>query len=147
MKKLIFFVLLASIFSACASRQQAQRTPVLYPNDAFESRSRAQVEADIRACDHKADAFVKKPSTGKQVQDVMLSALEGAVVGTAAGAVGGAIMGGSVGRATGAGAAIGGMVGAYGGIKELTNVSPQERGFIKACLEEKGYKVTGWEAE
>ena len=147
MKKSVCCLILVLLFSACAAREAAQRTPLLYPNDAFNSRSRAQVDADIRECDQKADHYVKKPTAGKQTQDVLLSAFEGAAVGTAAGALGGAIMGGSVGRATGAGAAIGGVIGAYGAVKELTNITPQERGFIKACLEEKGYKVTGWEQE
>ena len=147
MNRVISCFVLVSLLSACAARQEAERTPLLYPNDAFNSRSRAQVEADIHECDLRADQFVKKPTTGQQTRDVMLSAFESAVVGTAAGALGGTIMGGSVGKAAGAGAAIGGVVGAYGAIKEAGNISPQERGFIQACLEEKGYKVMGWQKQ
>lgn len=147
MKKVIPCLVIMVLVSACAARQQAQRTPLLYPNNAFQARSRAQVDADIRECDQKADYYVQKPSAGKQTQDVLLSAFESAVVGSAAGALGGTIMGKSVGKATGAGAAIGGVIGAYGAIKELSNVSPQERGFIQACLEEKGYKVMGWQQQ
>ena len=139
-------LLLLSMLTGCAS-QQVQRSPILYPNDAFTGRPRSQVDADIRECDFKADAVVPKKSTGTQVTDVVLAAAESAAVGSAAGAVGGVITQGSVGRATGAGAAIGGMLGAYGAIKELNKIDPKERNFIKACLEEKGYRVIGWESE
>ena len=145
-RKFISAAVLAALLIGCAAQQARQRTPILYPNETQRLKTQDEVNRDMRECDYKADHFVQKPSTGQQVQDIMLSALEGAVVGTAGGALTGAVMG-HAGRTTGAGAAVGGLVGAYGGIKELNKVDPKERGFIKACLEEKGYKVIGWESE
>ncbi len=146
-RKLICLAAASLIVIGCAAQQARQRTPVLYPNETQHSKTQSQIDADIRECDYKADRYVQKPTTGQQISDVMLTTLEDAAVGTAVGAVGGAIMGGKVGRATGAGAAAGGMIGAYGAIKELNKIDPKEREFIKACLEEKGYKVIGWESE
>lgn len=148
MNRKIFTGLLCLIlFAGCAAQQAKQRTPILYPNEQMSRKSGVQIDSDIADCDFKADHYVKKPTTGEQVRDVFLSALEDAAVGSAAGALGGTIMGSKVGRATGAGAAAGGLIGAYGAIKEVNKVDPKEREFIKACLEEKGYKIIGWEAD
>ena len=135
------------ILASCAAQQAKERMPILYPSEELDKKPHAQVERDIEECDYRADHYVKKPTTGQQVRDVFLSGLEDAAVGSAAGALGGTIMGSKVGRATGAGAAAGGLIGAYGAIKEMNKVDPKEREFIKACLEEKGYKVIGWEAD
>lgn len=145
-KTMIQAALVCLLVTGCAEQQAKQRTPVLYPNEQVTRKSAAEVDRDIQDCDFKADHYVKKPTTGEQVRDVLLGAAESAVVGTAAGALTGAITG-HAGRTTGAGAAVGGLVGAYGAIKEVNKVDPKERGYIKACLEEKGYKVIGWENE
>ena len=135
------------LLGGCASQMAKQKAPVLYPNEKMSQKTGAEIDRDIAECDFKADKYVQKPSTGEQVRDVFLSALEDAAVGSAAGALGGTIMGSKVGRATGAGAAAGGLIGAYGAVKELNKVDPKEREFIKACLEEKGYKIIGWQAD
>ena len=141
-----FVVACALFLTACSAQQQAQRTPLLYPNSTLERKTQAQVQMDIEECDAKARQYVKPLSTGTQVKRVGLAALESAVVGTAAGAVGGTIFG-KAGRGAGAGAAVGGMTGAYGAVKELMQVDPREREFIKSCLEEKGYKLMGWQSD
>ena len=146
-QKIIAGFMSLMLLAGCAAQQAKQRTPVLYPNDELHKKSAAQVERDIEDCDYKADHYVQKPTTGAQVRDVLLTALEDAAVGSAAGAIGGTIMGSNVGRSTGAGAAAGGLIGAYEAIKEVNKVDPKERELIKACLEVRGYKIIGWQAD
>ena len=60
------------------------------------------------------------------------------------GALAGAITKQNVGRATGAGAALGGVSGVARGRQEMREGSPEYRKFMEACLEDKGYRVMGW---
>lgn len=140
-------LLCAMMFAAagCATREEQMR-PVLYPADSLHQKSQVEVQRDIAECDAKAQRYFPPEPGSEKARRVALSALESAVVGTAAGAVGGSIVS-KAGRGAGAGAAIGGLTGAYGALKEESKVSPKEREFLKACLEEKGYKVIGWEGE
>ena len=144
MRKISLAVLLVVLLTGCST--QSQRAPLLYPNSTLERKSQAQVQRDIDECNAKADQYVKPLSTGTQLKRVGLATLESGAVGAAAGAVGGTIFG-KAGRGTAAGAAVGGMTGAYGSIKELMQVDPRTRAFIQACLEEKGYKIMGWESD
>ena len=53
------FLLSAVLFVGCAAQQEAQRTPLLYPNKTLERKSHAQVQRDIEECNARADQFIK----------------------------------------------------------------------------------------
>ena len=147
MRTCSIFLLSLALFTGCSASRKEQLSPELYPSQELARRNPADVQRDIDECGARAADYVKAESAGATIGKVVLSALEGAVVGTAGGALAGTIANGRAGTGAGAGAAVGGLTGAYGALKEIGKVSPREREFIKACLEERGYKVLGWESE
>lgn len=119
--------------------------PTLYPNDQLTRKGPYASQADIDECERRAQSYVGTRTGGDTAKDVALGAGEGAVVGASVGAIGGVVTKGKVGRTTAAGAAIGGLLGAYDAAKDSNKPDPKYVAFVNNCLEEKGYRVLGWE--
>lgn len=116
--------------------------PVLYPNDQFRRMGPEQADADVVGCMQQADYYAPRQS---QAANTAKNTLGGAAGGAALGAIGGAILGGDAGTGAAAGAAIGGAGGLMKSAVEAGQQDPNYRGWVEACLREKGYQVTGWQ--
>ena len=73
-----------------------------------------------------------------------VNTLGGAAAGAALGAIGGAIAG-NAGTGAAAGAAIGGTVGVGKTIYDAGKPTTAFKGYVDACLREKGYEVVDWQ--
>jgi hypothetical protein len=113
---------------------------VLYPNDYYQRVGVETAEMDIAGCMYRAEHGVPKDSA---VADTAVKTVGGAAAGAALGAVGGAILG-SAGKGAAAGAAMGGTAGLMKGAYDSTKPDETYRGFVEACLRDKGYEVVGW---
>lgn len=138
-------LLFISIALGCASSGSSGRgwrdqKPQLYPNDHYQRVGVEAAEMDVADCMYKADQGAPQESVAK---DAAINTVGGAAGGAALGAIGGAIAGNA-----GTGAAAGAAVGAAAGVgKTVYDTSkPQEsyKGWVEACLREKGYEVIGW---
>jgi len=113
---------------------------VLYPNDHYREVGVEAAEMDIATCKVMADRQVGNTSTAGTVAK---NTVGGAAIGAALGAVGGAILG-----SPGTGAAVGAAVGGTGGLAKGTMDSrkndPTYKGYVEACLRDKGYQPIGW---
>jgi hypothetical protein len=118
----------------------AASRPVLYPGAKLESVSQAQVERDIEECRRLAERYRAAGRERQVARDTAVSS----GVGAAAGAAGGAVYG-SAGRGAAAGAAGGAAAGLLSGIFRAGEPSQAYRNAVAACLEERGYRVIGWE--
>jgi len=126
-----------SLLAGCLAPQ-----PILYPNEALESRDEDQVDRDIDDCARLAKEYNAKPNRAGEIAG---QTAEDAAIGGAAGAAGGAVLGNP-----GAGAAAGAAAGATGGLvraifRTHRDPSPAYRAFVERCLAERGYDVIGWE--
>lgn len=124
---------LLALLSACAA------SPVMYPNDALQSRGAAAAEQAVADCLQAAE------------RDGAQGGQPGVVAQTAGGAVIGAVVGGAVGSVFGeagdgarAGAAQGGATGLMRGVFGRQRPSPLTRRYVERCLDEQGYEVIGW---
>ena len=120
----------------CAAPQ-----PVLYPNPHLEQVGVAQSKRDIAACESLAAEYVKNPGA---VEQAAKRGAAGAATGAVLGAIGGAI-GDGAGRGAAIGSAVGGVGGVLSALAKSDQPSPTEVNFVNHCLQERGYRVVGWQ--
>ena len=118
---------------------QGQR-PQLYPNARLQEVGFEQAQYDIQDCMARADYGATQDSVAAQGA---VNTLGGAAAGAALGAIGGAIAG-DAGTGAAGGAAIGGTAGVAKTVGDSRRPQENYRGFVDACLRERGYEVTGW---
>ena len=124
--------------TACASPR-----PVIYPNDHAESVSEEQIEADVKECKRLAvesGAHQYSVAAKKATKDMV----RGGAVGGATGAVGGALSGNAK-RGAVLGAATGATASFLNTLLGDSRPNPSYKYFIRKCLTERGYELTGWE--
>jgi anti-sigma factor RsiW len=139
MKKTLFIGIIAVGLSGCASH-----SPVLYPNDEFQSQGQAAAYSAVEECKQLAEQAGSQPGNGAWTQ-TLISSAQGAAAGAVTGAVGGAISG-NVGLGTLIGAATGATAGIVSAVfYSNNNINPVYVQFVNRCLQEKGYEVAGWE--
>lgn len=125
-----FSLALLCLLTACAS------SPQFYPNEKLNSVGKEGAERDTKECTALADEYVS--GKGKAVAE---GAGKGAAVGGATGAVAGAFSHNIFG-----GALFGSAIGAVaGGTSKALSPNQVKRNFINHCLQERGYKVVGWD--
>lgn len=133
-----YFVILGAILSGCVST-----TPILYPNEHYQTVGKESAQRDIDACLELAESSGIDASTSSAGQ-VATNTATGAAVGAASGAVGGAIVGSAA-----SGSAIGAASGATAGILHWLFSNPQRNpafeNFVDQCLKDRGYQPMGWE--
>jgi hypothetical protein len=128
--------------AACASNPGGvSQRPLLYPNPQLSKVGQAQADADVDACMTAADEAGAQGGAGGKVAE---RALEGGAARGVGAAAGAAVRGGDIGMAAGAGAAAGAASGAVRGAFRASRADPAFKGYVNACLKEKGYRVAGW---
>ncbi len=137
-----------SVFAlACASAGSGQgqgwrgQRPQLYPNAHYQRVGVEAAQSDINDCLYRADQAAPQDSVAK---DAAVNTLGGAAAGAALGAIGGAIAG-DAGKGAAAGAAIGGTAGAGKTIYDTSKPQETYKGYVEACLRDRGYEVIGWQ--
>ncbi len=135
--KQICIVLMILAMVGCTNR------PVLYPNEQFEQNGRQAADNTIEECEELAGESGISNVQYKAKRTATHGA-KGAALGAVSGAIGGAISGG-VGIGTVIGAASGAAVGIVSGLIGSNDASPTYRQFVDSCLQERGYRVVGWE--
>jgi hypothetical protein len=115
--------------------------PLLYPNAHLKQVGQAAAQGDIAQCEYLAQSGPTQRSTGK---DAAVNTLGGAAAGAALGAIGGAIAG-NAGTGAAAGAAVGGTLGIAKTAYDTSKPTENFKGYVDACLREKGYEVIGWQ--
>ena len=114
--------------------------PVLYPNAHLQEVGEAASQEDIDSCIGLANAAdLEKNRTAETAKSTGVGAGIGAVVGVAVGAITG-----SPGTGAAAGAAGGGIMGFFRGLFGSAEPHPAFKGYVDACLREKGYQPVGW---
>jgi hypothetical protein len=128
---------------ACASGPGGRRgpRPVLYPNAAYQKAGAEQAEGDIATCMYRADQGAPQENVAK---NTAINTVGGAAGGAALGAVGGAIAG-NAGTGAAAGAAVGATAGLLKSAYDASKPSESYKGYVNACLRDKGYEVIGWQ--
>ena len=136
----IFALGCASSSDGGAGRGWRNQKPQLYPNDHYQRVGAEAAQMDVAGCMYQADHGAPQDSVAK---DAAINTVGGAAGGAALGAIGGAIAGNA-----GTGAAAGAAIGAAAGLGKTAYDSskPQEsyKGWVEACLRERGYEVIGW---
>jgi hypothetical protein len=132
---------------ACASggntggRGWRNQLPQLYPNAHYQRIGAEQARMDIDNCMYRADQGAPRESVAK---DAAINTLGGAAAGAALGAIGGAIAG-KPGTGAAIGAATGGTLGAGKTVYDKSKPAETYKGYVEACLRERGYDVIGWQ--
>jgi hypothetical protein len=123
-----------------AGRGWRNQRPQLYPNEHYRQVGVETAEMEVSECMARADHDAPQDSVAK---GAAVNTVGGAAAGAALGAIGGAIAG-SPGTGAAAGAAVGATAGA--GKTAYDTSKPQEtyKGWVEACLRERGYEVIGW---
>ena len=116
--------------------------PKFFDNAKYNNSTMQNLQADISECKGRAGAYL---SSSVEQKSVGRTAVGGAAKGAAAGAIVGSIAGNNAGRSAGAGAVLGGGVSAIRAGKTQGENNPEYQKYATACLEEKGYKVIGWQ--
>jgi hypothetical protein len=126
--------------SGGAGRGWRNQRPQLYPNAQYHEMGPERAQQEVSDCMARADYGARQDSVAK---DAAINTLGGAAAGAALGAIGGAIAG-DAGTGAAAGAAVGGTIGV--GKTVVDSSKPQEgyKGYVEACLRERGYDVTDW---
>ena len=132
--------LLTGVLLFITAANAAAAEPIFYPNAKYKSVSQSVLQADLQRCRSEATSAGQGQKQGDGLRQGARSAAKGAAVG----ALAGAITGNNVGRSVGAGAAVGGVVGTGKTLRERGDNNPEFQKYVSACLEESGYKVTGW---
>lgn len=136
--KIALLTLTALFMTACASPR-----PVLVPNKKYERVGEKRANKDIDQCFSKTESHLAKSKDARRKKAIQNGALGGLAIG---GVVGATRRGGGVGRNAVAGGALGAGAGALMGMATGGNASPElQRNMIDGCLEDKGYRVAGWE--
>lgn len=127
---------------ACQTSGRGWRNqkPVLYPNQHYQSVGVEAAEMDIANCMYRADQGAPQDSVAK---NTAINTVGGAAAGAALGAIGGAIAG-SPGTGAAAGAAVGGAAGLGKSAYDASKPQETYKGYVEACLRERGYEVIGW---
>jgi hypothetical protein len=119
----------------------AAKRPVLYPNAVYQQAGEAGARRDVDECTE----FAKSQGHGRNsAARAGAGTTGGAAVGAATGAAVGAVLG-SAARGAAAGAAGGGARSLLRGLFAWREPDPLERSFVQECLQERGYRVIGWE--
>ena len=132
---------------ACASgggssgRGWRNQMPQLYPNTHYQKVGTERARMDIDNCMYRADQGAPQGSVAK---DAAVNTLGGAAAGAALGAIGGAITG-SPGTGAAVGAATGATLGVGKTIYDKSKPAETYKGYVEACLRERGYDVIGWQ--
>lgn len=138
-------LLLGGLALGCASggntgRGWRNQQPQLYPNEHYRSVGAEAAQMDVSDCMYQADHGAPTDSVAK---GAAVNTLGGAAGGAALGAIGGAI-GGNAGTGAAAGAAVGAAAGAGKTIYDTSKPQESYKGWVEACLRERGYEVIGW---
>lgn len=123
-----------------AGRGWRNQRPQLYPNAHYQQVGVEQAQMDISNCMYRADHGAPQDSVAK---DAAVNTLGGAAAGAALGAIGGAIAG-DAGTGAAAGAALGGATGIGKTVYDQSKPDETYKGYVEACLRERGYDVIGW---
>lgn len=115
--------------------------PVLYPNQHYKTVGAEAAQGDIAECLYVAQ---HGPTQRSQAKDAAVNTLGGAAAGAALGAIGGAIAG-NAGTGAAAGAAVGGTIGVGKTIYDAGKPTPAFKGYVDACLRDKGYEIVDWQ--
>ena len=138
---LLFAAALFSLGCQTSGAGWRGQKPLLYPNAHLKSVGEAAAQGDIAQCQYMAQSGPTQRNTG---EDAAVNTLGGAAVGAALGAIGGAIAG-NAGTGAAAGAAVGGTVGVAKTAYDSSKPTENYKGYVDACLREKGYEVIGWQ--
>lgn len=130
------FVLGAALVVGCSAHR-----PVLYPNQKLNEVGHTAARRDIEDCKQIANGIARP---GHKTGDLAQRTVTGSAVGAAAGAAGGAIWG-HAGRGAASGAAGGAAAGLVSGLFRSPEPSPIYKNAVNVCLDERGYRVIGWE--
>lgn len=130
----LFWFSLAAWVCGCAAR-----APVFYANAHYNSVGEAQAEKDLEECKRLADERVPSSVVGNVAGQTAVGGGAGAAIGAAGGAATG-----RAGSGAAAGAASGAVAGLLRGIFQSRRPNALERGYIEACLRERGYEIVGW---
>ncbi len=126
----------AGLLAGCAPMR-----PMLYPNDKLQHSGQAEAQRDIDEC----IALAQQSGAGRDAAGTVAErTATGALVG-AAGGLGVGVVTGNVGRGMATGAAGGASVGLVSGLLGSTQMDPVMRRWVEACLQERGYRVVGWQ--
>jgi hypothetical protein len=128
----------AVALAGCASQRPPR--PQLYPNDHYQRVGIEVAEMDIGGCMARAEHGAPRES---QVANTAKNTVGGAAGGAALGAIGGAIAG-SAGTGAAAGAAVGAGAGLMKSAYDASKPSETYKGYVEACLRDKGYEIIGW---
>ena len=138
-----FCLLSLAVGLGCQTSGEGWRNqrPQLYPNQHYRTVGPEKAQADVSECLYVAQ---QGPTQRSQAKDAAVNTLGGAAAGAALGAIGGAIAG-DAGTGAAAGAAVGGTVGVGKTIYDAGKPTPAFKGYVDACLQDKGYQVTNWQ--
>jgi len=127
----------------CATSGEGWRNqkPVLYPNEHYKQVGAQAAQGDIAECLYVAE---HGPTQRSQAKDAAVNTLGGAAAGAALGAIGGAIAG-NAGTGAAAGAAVGGTLGVGKTIYDAGKPTTAYKGYVDACLRDKGYEIVDWQ--
>jgi hypothetical protein len=123
-----------------SGRGWRNQRPQLYPNAHYQQVGPEQAQMDISNCMYRADYGAPQDN---RVAEGAVNTLGGAAAGAALGAIGGAIAG-DAGTGAAAGAAVGGATGLGKTVYDASKPDESYRGYVEACLRERGYDVIGW---
>ena len=139
----VALLLLATVLPGCQTTGDGWRNqkPQLYPNQHYRTVGPQKAQGDIAECMYVAQ---NGPTQRSQAKDAAVNTLGGAAAGAALGAIGGAIAG-NAGTGAAAGAAIGGTLGVGKTIYDAGKPTTAFKGYVDACLREKGYEVVDWQ--
>jgi hypothetical protein len=118
----------------------ATQRPVIYPNAHAQAVGEAQQRRDVDECIALADDTASSGEAGALARDTAV----GGTIGAASGAAGGAVYG-NAGTGAAAGAAGGAVAGFLGRLFRPRPPNPGYVGVTNQCLQERGYRVAGWQ--
>ena len=124
-----------------SGRGWRNQTPQLYPTAHYQQVGPEQARMDIDNCMYRADHGAPQKSVAG---DAAVNTLGGAAAGAALGAIGGAIAG-NAGTGAAIGAATGATLGVGKTVYDQSKPAQAYRGYVEACLRERGYDVIGWQ--
>ena len=123
-----------------AGRGWRNQRPQLYDNAHYQQVGPGRAQQEVSDCMARADQGAPQDSVAK---DAAINTLGGAAAGAALGAIGGAIAG-DAGTGAAAGAAVGGTAGVGKTIIDRSKPQESYKGYVEACLRERGFDVIGW---
>lgn len=123
MKRNVVLFMLVCFTTACSTNE-----PKFYPNSHYNEVGKKQAMLDYKECEKKAENNITEDDKDNDLMVLGLETLSLAAT----------VARGLSGRSNA------GTVADGDAIASLSSTEENEKNFIKTCMEEKGYKITGW---